>query len=514
MTLLFEHPEFYAKKNKWVKWRDLYQNDHSVMTGSSEYFWPHAMELKESPESRNLLASRKKRTRCLNLTEILVSLWCGYFFKEDPELDEEAKALLEMDNAEDNIDGYGTSFCGLIRERVAPNYLLYGKPILLVDSFQYQPQTGAEEQQMGMRPFITCIDPLDATDWEHETSDPARMGRLNSFRYEFLQQVPRASLLDQPRTLMCTYVMQRETAGAYSVKKFYAELDRQGNILEQFRDKQTMQIQWRPNGEAMVNLPELPVSLISRESWVKDAAEEALRHFNLRSNLDNVNYFQGYDTKFITGINPSDAPQYQAMTEYSAVFLPEGATPIKLPANDPVALERAVADALMTTFKVGLNQLRAIPLDSKAVQGADTQAEDKDYQHALVESSIEDLENICNQALQHYAAFKGIKNFTGEICFNKEISEQDTDKFISVWTATRDSLLKVDGLEKSVIKKLISKLELDDADELIDAVDRLPDKSQTDLYKPMAARGGLITKALGKDIAKPETEAGKANGGE
>lgn len=494
MTTLYEHPTFTANKPNWIKWRDLYLGDHTILTSSTDYFWPHAMETQSNEEAKSLLTSRKRRTRYLNIIEILVSLWTSYFFREEPQPDDEASILLDADGALENIDGYGTSLTSLIKDYLTPNYLLYGKPILLVDAYAIEAQNGQQEKELGVRPFIQVINPLDNPDWEIEATDPARIGRYNLFRYEFLQFIPRTSATQEPQTKLCSYSLEK-TGTNYVVKKYYATLDKQGNVNEQFRDKETSRINWLSEGETAVDLSELPVVGITRDSWIKDAAEETLRHFNLRSNLDNVNYFQGYDTKFIVGVNPSDAASYRAMTEYSAVFLPEGAQPIKLPANDPLALERATADAISTAFKVGLNQLRALPGDSRQVQGADTQLEDKDNQYALVESSIDELENLTNQALQHYAAFKGVDNFQGTIEFNKEITKEDTQQFLEIWAATRDELIRVNGVRKAIVKKLISKLELENEDELLEMADKLPDKDEQ-MSETLRPRLGLVSKAL------------------
>ena len=474
---LFKHFEYNENVADWRILNDLYRGKHDILV-SPAYLIPHAMEsvLNNIP-SQKIWASRQNRTRYLNIFKLMVSLWTSIFFKKDPRLDEETRALFDSLNCEADIDGKGSSFIAFIKNKIAKDYFIFGKPIVLTDSALYPSglDSYGKEKEIGLRPFLKSISPLDFVDWDIESLDPKRVGKYNFLRHEYQKQLPRLNEREEPSLVLCSDAYRKEQTTT-AVIRYQVALDSNGVP----KKDENGDVDWQIVGEYSINYPEIPVAHIVVEPWLYDTKEECLRFHNLRSSYDNILHYGGFDKTFIVGIDKNSAKDYAAMTEYNAVFLPEGASAMKLDATDPMGHERAVADSLSLAFKLGLNQLRQLPGDSKETQSADAMAEDKDFVISKITASISDLENLTNEALKHFAAFSGAKNFTGEVTFEKDIKSDDVNRFIQVWMAFRDLFGRIDGAEKAVAKKAVAKLNLseDDTKELLEACENLKEKEE------------------------------------
>ena len=455
MPTLYQHPEYDLNKSDWEKWRDLYEGNHATLS-KGEYLWYHALEAKTGDQnSANLRKSREQRTRYLNLIEILISLWTAWFFRKPPNLSD-AKSLLG--ERLDDINGAGKSFESFIKNDILKNYLLYGKSIVLVENASYQVQTRAEEQALGISPKMRMLEPLACVDWDTEVIDPARHGDLNMFRYEFLLIEPRTSSSKKPVQTRYSHEYVRDS-GSVTINRYKQPI---GEQTFQKAPQSIPRAEWVAEAPAIIQLDEIPVVIIEDRSWVKEAAEECLRVHNLRSNRDNILYFQGYRTDYITGIDTANPDQLKAFSEYTKVLLPAGAGVIF---TDPVSTDqydKAIQQGIDTTFKVGLNLFRTLPEDSRVGQSAESMNEAKDNPMALVESSLEDIENGINQTLEHFAAFKGDGN-APQIELEKNISEVSTEQFLAVVQAMSDYYSKVEVVSKTIAKEGLKMLKLDPA---------------------------------------------------
>lgn len=490
MTTLYQHPTYRRLSPQWSKWRDLYDGDHGTLT-RPEYLWLHAIESKpRDPVARAVRSAREQRTRYLNLNEIIVSLWSSLIFKESIQFDQEAQALLDETGGLFDIDGQGTSFQDLAI-RAFEHYALFGKSILLVDSFPISAGSRAEEQALGLRPFIDLIHPLAAPDWSKEDANPARLGKYNFFRHEFDLVLPRESSESEPKTARFSHTLQ-VSGGRYQIVIHSVGIDEAQEILPEFYDSKTRQIMWQPVGVVDTSLSDIPLSVIEGESWVKDVSEEALRYHNLRSTKDNVEFNQGYQKIFISGINGSDEQQVLALSEYTIPFIPENASVTVVPPVSTAELAASVEQSLANVFKVGLNQYRALPADSRAVQSAETQNAEQQNPIALVQSTIAQLEGHLNRALGFYAQLSGINNFSGKVELSKELDHEDWSEFLTTWQAMRDTLSRVPGAETAVAKKALQKLDFDEQTtaQLMAAADSASIATPTP--QPQARQGGLL----------------------
>jgi hypothetical protein len=452
------HPDYRLNRDDWVRHKDVYQARRSVIKGV-DYLYAHEQEErgtndKVSPDAIELRSRREDRTSFLNITRMIVDLWRSLFFRTPVDLDEGAKRL--FDGAEKNIDGHGKTLDKFIRGDVLTNYLLYGDVWILTDAFGIQARSKGQESLLGLRPYWECIEPLGVPDWEYEEEDPKRIGKLNAFRTQYEAIARRANLGQAPTTEVRTDVYQ-VVGNGYVIQRYKAT-----STAAEVASKNIEDVQWESVNESVgaiiVPLDELPVARLREEDWVHDLVEENLRHYNLRSSADNIEYYQAYD-KLVLFSERTGTEIAGGLTEHSIAFIKDKDARLeKIQSNDPKGIKESVQQSLDACFKIGLNQVRALPSDSRATQAADSMLEEKDNTIASVESSLQEIEDVLNESLGYFADFKGQKR-SGKITVNKKISDRDWDHFRSQMLSMRDILMKVEGFDKAAAIEVIQSLE-------------------------------------------------------
>lgn len=504
---LFEHPEYVQNKRLFQKWHDLYEGDHEILR-RADYLFYHSLERTKGGNDNEQLRinqmrkDREQRTRYLNVPEIVMSLWLSMLFRRHYELDESAKALLE--EYEQDIDGKGTSLFTFIKRDVMETRLLYGQVFVLADAYPGEATNLSEEQEIGMRPFLEVISPLALKDWDIEARDPKRAGKFNFLRHEFKATLPRMSPTDKPETKLFSNSLQLKD-GIYVVQQHSVSLDANGNYTD--RNASDGSANWTEEGDPIVTaLEEIPVAYIKDESWLKDVCEETLRHFNLRSMKDSIEFAQGFQKIFITGIDFSNPQAVKALSEFTISGLPENSAVLTVEPVSTADLRASVSEALENAFKVGLNQLRQIPQDSRAVQGADTLQEDKDNTIALLDSTISEVETLLNESIRTFARFKGIEDFDGKISLNQELTEKSIDQLVQLWQGFSDLYSGNDVVTKEMAKKVVRKLDFDEeaTEKAIEAIDKQQTERNRIAESPI--RQGLLGALNGRQAASRTSE--------
>lgn len=454
---LYRNPDYARQYPNWKRYSDLYYGDYRTMRGA-DYLWYHKIESLNDADSRRLRASREQRTRYLNLPEINVSLWQSLLFRDEPILD--AEALKNLDGAEHDIDGNGNSFTTWLRDYACRDYLVFGNVIALTDAFPFVAASKKQEQTLGLRPFVELLSPLNVVDWGIEAGDPKRVGKYNFLRHEYDVTLPRTRSREAPRVRRQSAELMLD-GGVYTLQMYSGptyEADKSGSLKPLSIDASSP---WSLDGAPVATkLKELPLTVINSVTWIDGVCEETLRHYNIRSNKDNILYNQGFDQIFIKGISANDMPAFNAaMNEYTKIFLPENGDAFKLDATEVAAYERAEAQALDAVFKVGLNQLHSLPGDSKIIAAADSQNAQKDNTYATIEASIEQLETFANDILVRFEEFKtGGKRPPGKIDFCDNVSDQNITDFMTVWAGFRDMFRGIEEIEKPAAKIAVEKL--------------------------------------------------------
>lgn len=455
MTTLYTHPEYRQRYDNWVLAKDLYEGDHSVIT--SKYLIPHTIEEGGSDSANKLRQLRVQRTRYKNLTEIGVSIWQSLFFRTPGTPDAKLQKLLDDTGGEHDIDGMGTSLNSFIKNKVLVSRLNYGKVCILCDSYPIEAATLAQQQANKLRPFMDLINPLDVVDWAINYSTPERIGKYDCFRYVFYGMAPRQNSSQEPVLRKYTRELRVED-GVYVAYQYHVDVDNNFKVIDKHWSTETKSEDWQGNGNKQpTKIKEIPISVIDSDSWFKDANEESLRYFNLRSNKDNILHQQGYQDKYIVGVDPTDTARIKAFNEYSFKMLPFEGNAFAIEPVDTVVYERAESEAQASFFNVCLNKLRLMPNDSKDTQAADATDKENEFTYSIVESELEELEDIINESFKNYAALMGDDKFDGKIELNKQITPESFQQFLNMHGALRDILSKIEGYDQAAAEKAIKK---------------------------------------------------------
>ena len=451
MTELYEHPLYKGLAVKWQVYHDLYEGDHNVLTGQA-YLWPHELETGLTEDALRIRRIREVRSQYLNLVEPVISRYVSLFFRDEPTYDESVKTL--FGDAFYDVNGEGQSLTTFIKEEVLEALLLYGRPIVLTDSFSNEFTTLAEQQAAKARPYWELLDALSVRDWQRN-----ELGGYKFVRHEYDLVPPRASALIEPSLAQYSKIYNLETGG-YTVTT-YSQEDSKG---------QANKARWNQvSQETVAGWDELPIVGLEEESWIKDVAPLALKVFNLDSVLDNIHLFQAHQRIFLIG-NLNDA-QKKAVAEFTVGFLPEGSLVHTVEPVVTTSLEARRERAVMDLFKVAFNQNRSVAADSKQVEGADSQQEGKEQVIALVKSQTESLENLMNKAIQHWAQFSGVKNFDGKVHINAVETIEDLNQQIAIANAFRDDIANYPTWKKATLKKMAEAQNLAEIDDILKEID-------------------------------------------
>jgi hypothetical protein len=437
---LFEHPDYAAKRDEWAFLKSLYDGKHDVIVNDPNILWPLYEETRDDKTAKELLKERRQRTRYLNIPEIIVSIWISFFFRKDPTFSEEATK--QFDDQLNNVDGFGTTFVKMLKKNLE-NYLLYGKMASLVDSL------AAGDKK---RPFVSIIHPLDFVDWDIETNDSNRVGLYNAARINTVAVSSRSRLTKAPEVMQLSNELYLDSN--YTRQQYKTE-NKTGHVSEE--NKKYVPL----GGPITSDIDFIPIVVSEDVSWIKDVAQETLRHLNLRSSKDSTEHAQCFQKNFIIGIAPGDAAAVAAMSEHIWRFLPAGCTVHTVPEVNTTSIAQSIDQAIDNAFKVGLNLLRQVAAGSKAVQSDDSISSEKDERLALVESTIYEIEDFGNRILRNMGVFAGasddqIELFTVEM--DKDLTSESINEFITIYGAFRDLIGKYSEVNKQAAIKAVSKL--------------------------------------------------------
>lgn len=454
----FEHPEYARRATDWTTYQDLFNGYHDVLR-SPKYLWLHELESEQGglhkADAGHLRAIREQRSRNLNLTEPVVSRWTSILFGKGINVPDQVKNEVFGEDEYRDVTGTGVGFEAFVSEQVARNGIVFGKPIIYVDTTPIKADTKAQARAAGVRPFMEVISPLEAKDWQL-SSDPGRIGKLDFFRTEYKAIKPRTSASDKPTFGTFSKVLSLN-GGTYTISEYEAEGE--GNSERWTLLKATPVTGW----------DELPISYLDGESFIKDVAEQQLALFNYMSAHSSMLNSQAFQRLFAFG-NFSEENKLK-VGEYLMSFGPEGASiqTIEPFSSDPLAA--AINSTIDRLFKVAFNQLNGLAGDSKESPSAEARRELKEELITLARAYLTELEDVVNQAVGHYAKFK---DKTAErIEFDKNITLDDIDRELMIINAHRDSIKALPTFHKAVLKKHATDLNLTNIDEVLKEIDAM-----------------------------------------
>lgn len=469
----FEHPEYSNSLEDFIKYRDLYEGKHDILA-QSEYLWPHEFELTET--GNKLRKVRESRTQYTNLIRPFIDRYNAMVFREDLIFTEAEKELGK--NIVEDVDGNKTDYFSFLRNCVATNYFLYGRVILIADAFDIPGDLSVEEaEQLGKRPFLDCINPLDVKDWEIDLMPGPNYGKLVKVRYEYQMIEPRASLMSEPQVSIYCKVMELvpESNGfEWSTYKLRGERRGKNESWEAVSV-----------GNFVPEFQQLPVVYYFGDSWIREVCGLALSLFNTESALDSQLLYQAFQRLIFRG--NFDKEKKMPIHEGTALLVPgEGEIKVLEPTN-PVALERRIDRIVNNMYKVAFNQTRHMPSDSKMVEAAESQRESKDDFLALVRQASKDLQDITNEGLRLLFDFSG-KEFDEElhaVKYDLTVTRQDIEQEKEIMLAFMNEIKKFPSWHKAVLKKLANKMSLENIEEIELQIDALEQELQQEEPNPI-----------------------------
>lgn len=527
---LYEHPEYKEREPEFRKHRDLYECKHAVLS-LFQYLWPHELELSEQPIKTQLATGdvvdtmdtvgsklrrvRVSRTRFLPIAESIVSMWVSFLFGKDNAivLNDEAKEMLG-EELEKDIDGEGTDFATFVKWHVAPNYFLYGKPIILVDAPSLEGiATEAEKKASGWRPRMEVLDNLDVKDWQLIQFGKDK-GKYQFIRYEYQEIQDRRSSREEPVVL----TKSRELSvldGVLTSTTYRLEAD---------SNDPSGKVGWRLDGLPVQQpgLTAVPVSTVKKnEPWLCSIADMILVAYNLMSAHWNGLNSQAFQRIFISG--KLGDKHTISLSEYAVAILPEGAQVNVIDPTNPAALEKAINAVIDYIYRMAFNRTRTLSTNSNEAPAADTLREMREEMLILLKSAASEIENLLNQALKYFALFKlgpeaGAK-FNGKVTLNKDLTIEDFQKQLDIWAIARDDIKRVFSWYKAFLKKLAEeqKFSEDEEKEILDEITKMKPEPKPD---PLAGFGPFLSNGDGGregtgqvDTGGPKPDQGGGGGG-
>ncbi len=443
----YDHPYYAAKARGWQTLKDLCEGDHQVLSGNTDYLWSH--EIESHQKGRKLRAIRMQRSRYFNLIEPSVDRWVSFIVK-NIQTEKLLKAIKEEEL--NDITGSGISLESFIKDYITFNNVLYGRPIIRIDSFESNAITLGQARERRERPFLEIVNPLTAKDWAYaKTSSPSQ---FQSFRQEYIELKPRSTLQEKPTLVL---VSREDVLSGKEVKYSYYYKD-----LVSTKGK--LDSGWTKSDEGVIQLEQVPiVSIENQDSWLSGAKEQALLIYNYMSTESCVINAQSFQRIFVAGdLQNKDKLE---MGVFLATFLPKDSvvTTVEPTSIEPIASR--IDASVSRFFKSAFNQVYSLSSDSKESMSAEAQAEMKDDFIQSVQAAAKQVEELTNRALRIYCKFKNI-DLQESISITPNANKSDIDKEIAIWQAFKDELVKVMGVRREMAKRAIEHLNLSDAETL------------------------------------------------
>lgn len=456
---LYKHPEYDDLAEEWIVNRDFYEGKHKILT-HEKYLVVHQLE--RAPNGGAMIRRiREQISGYTNFYSRVVSAYLSMMFRNSPDTTA-AKAMMGEEIAK-NVDGRGTSLEAFMRDCITKALIMYGRPIIRTDTYDIDAKSAGDEQKLGQRPIWSMINPIDAPDWEFNQT------KLSKFRHEYREVPARGSLTEKPIEKLYTRIYSKN-GESVEVTKLVAD-----------SESKSIDPKWKSAGPVVtLPVPEIPIAgAFNAENWVHDVVTEQRRHWNLSSDLDNAVHYQAYAIRVAKGVEDS---QKTALSEYTVLFLPRDATLEQLPPVYPQALIERLDRCERNLFSLAFNFARSPSASSKEAEGADSIRQRKDDIVAFIQSQLEIVETVTNQALSHWAMMA--KKNPATVTVSRKITTEDIDQLVTMFGAIRDELSSLPIWRKKVLKQLAAAQGFSDDKEVMAEIDASKGPARAESSQP------------------------------
>ena len=166
------HPLYLRRIRDWDFFLSSYEGGAAYLAASNIFRY-----VKE-PESAYL--ERLRRAAYYNYCAPIVDLYNAHLFRQGPVRITDETALVEFF---ENVDGFGTSMDAFMKEAECLAQV-FGKMHVVVDqpAARREPQSAAEAERLGLRPYLVKLDPRDLVNWQLDEAGELVWARIRERR--------------------------------------------------------------------------------------------------------------------------------------------------------------------------------------------------------------------------------------------------------------------------------------------------------------------------------------------
>ena len=440
----YEHPAYADLAADWQVYQDLFEGRPRILR--AKYLTKLQLEMAKV-DGAKLRGLREGSSYYTNLEEPVESTWISIILRKAATIPPEVIELFQ--GHENDVDGEGHDIMGFIREKLAPMYLRFGRPIIVSNAPDIQVTSEAEREALGVRPFWQVLNPLEVKDWQYLTGPSAVEKKFKFIRSEYDVDKERAEPTEKPGRACRTKILQIRNGKVYQ------------RIFEKNQNKDWVLV---GTESKLVGWNELPIAHLDGDSWMGAVSQQQLKLFNLESALDTQLCAQAFQRILISGMTSKKAKL--AFNEYAVNFLPDGAQVTIAQPTNPVALQARIDQTVSYLWKVAFNRSNQLAQNSKESMSADASQEMKSEQVALALQAVSDLENLINIAVRHIAKFRKQENFDKKITLNRDITPADIDRKIQIVKANYNDVQRIPEFHRQYLAMLVDALDMPDKEKI------------------------------------------------
>lgn len=449
--ILYNHIDYDKLSKDWTVHKDLFEGEHETLT-KPQYLWYHELERTQQKGADVIRSIREQRTQYVNFYAPILSRFVSLIFKEKLEVSKEVADL--FGDERNDVDGNGTSL-EEFTQKVAHNYFLYGWPVIIVD---------AMERGAGNRPFFELVNPLGVVDWQINPTSAGFENGIDFLRTQYHEIGQRTSSADEPKRVLKSkeYAM---TAEGYKVFEFESE-----------GEKDSGKHDWKVVEEYDMAQDFVTIATLERQSsFMQAVAPQVLLAHNTQSALDNALLYQAYQRMIIAG-DLGEAERL-ALTEFTTTYVPEGSTVTVIEPGVFTSLERRYDVTVMNIFRTAFNQTKITSADSRQVESAENQREQKEDLLAKLQTAANEIESVINRAIRYYANYKGNEDFEHKVNINDDITIEDINETLMMYTTYSDRIRRYPTWQKQMDIRMAQRMGLDKSEEIIEEINETEDVS-------------------------------------
>lgn len=411
---LHKHSHFDELRKEWQIHADLLEGKHETLT-KAKYLWPHELEMSGKVGAQQIREIRQQRTRYVNFFRPILSRYVSLIFQNNLTIPESVEKF--FGDYMHDVTTHGDSLDVFVR-KIAEHYFLYGRPIVRTDTFS--------DLEDNNRPFFELINPLSFPDWSGDSN------QLEMARIEFEEIKKRSSSKEAPERILRSLEYRVEESGVV-VDTYSKDGD-----------------SWSLDTSLDLDIGTLPIATIEpAQSMFSGLADQALLIHNIQSALDNVLLYQAYQRIFIASDEISSEDRF-AMTEHTTTFIPGDATVTSVEPGTFTSLENRYQQSIMALFQTAFNQTRILNADSRQVESADTQREQKEDLLAKLRTATREISLVVNRSIGHWAMMLGESVPEERVSISDDITLEDTEESLRMYQAMQDRIAKYPTWQKEM----------------------------------------------------------------